>query len=462
MKYILDELQNGRIAYRVAAAARALRGTKSPNVQYISFLFQALRNIRYHDDSMDLNEFKPSWPLQRPSSAKREILLTFQWLRGYAKGALPELTQFLTNTYDFDPETRELIQETINIIEADDRKLDLSCCEIEAEKSGFSYNWLRRVRNVERIGNIEVENENGEIKTLANIIDSKPTVVAFFYTRCMNPKKCTLTINKMGQLQQKLQDSNLLDKVNLLAFTYDPSFDTPAKMRVFGKNRGVKFGPNIHMLRTRSEDFKVLSDFFQLGVNHVSSTVNQHRLELYVLNQNGYISYSYTRLQWDVEKVLGDVTRMVKSGSGSSWISSVVSSLQQAGVPLLLAFFPKCPICWAVYLSAFGISSLQSIPYSPWLIPVLMVAMFINLFILFKKSKVRNGLIPFWISLAGAFLVLGPGYLLSNQATSIAGVILIFLGACLNSLSFKHWTKSVHFISSLGKVSTVFTGSKNY
>ncbi|MEM8568154.1 MAG: SCO family protein [Bacteroidota bacterium] len=447
--FLLDELQNGRNAYMVAAAAHGIRGAKQPGSQYVPFLLQALDNMRYHDDSMSFDVFKPAWPLEKPTTAKRELFLTLKWLQGYAIGALPELKSFLKNTYDFDSQTREEIQSAIDAIESDSRKLNLSCCKIEG-KEEYSFTWLwKGIKNIKSIEHLQVENQDGMCRSLESFINRKPTVIAFFYTRCMNPNKCTLTINKLGWLQKELLKFGLQGKVNLLAFTYDPSYDTPTKMHVFGENRGIYFGDNAHLLRTRQEDFKLLSIFFQLGVNHVSSSVNQHRLELFLLDQDGSIKTSYTRLQWEVEKVFGDIKSLLETPFRFEWISSILKSLQHVAFPVLLLFFPKCPVCWGVYLSAFGVSSLQSIPYSPWLIPWIMLAMVINLVILYRKLNERNGFIPFWISLVGGVLVLGPGYLYSNQFCSITGIIFITVGAFLNSLNHSEWSKLVHMYTSI-------------
>lgn len=443
---ILDELQNGTHAYTVAGAAVGLRGAKQPRAEYSIFLLQALNNIRYHDDSLDLNVFKPSWPLQNPSNAKKEILATFQWLEGYAKGALPELKSFLTNFYDFSPEILKEIEKTIEVIEADTRELNLSCCQVSGKN--IDSTCLRNGNNIKAIGNLKVQNEERKTKTLESFINQKPAVVAFFYTRCMNPNKCTLTINKMGWLQKELKKIGLQDQVSLLSFTYDSAYDTPAKMRVFGENRGLVFDSNTHMLRTTPEDFSILSDFFQLGVNHAASTVNQHRLELYVLDKRGHIDTTYTQLQWEIDDIIDDLARLVNQSSIHNWISTTSNFSQQIVFPILLAFFPKCPVCWAAYLSVFGISSIQSIPYSPWLIPVIMVIMVFNLFLLHRKSKTRNGLAPFWVSFIGTILV-GTGYLLSNQIPSYIGICLIFIGALLNSLSVKNWSKVNYFFGSI-------------
>ena len=307
INFILDELQNGRSAYMVAGAARGLRGSKWPKAEYAVFLIQAISNLRYHDDSLDLTVFKPSWPLKNPSSGKLEILKSLQWLQGYAKGIVPELKSFLKNSYDFSPDIHREIEKTIQIIEADKRELNLSCCQVSGKNTDSS--WLRRGKtNIRTIRNLKVQNENGKTKTLESFINQKPTIVAFFYTRCMNPNKCTLTINKMGWLQKELKKIGLQSQVNLWSFTYDPAYDTPTKMRDFGENRGLNFGPNAHMLRTTLEGFYKLSNFFQLGVNHAASTVNQHRLELFVLDQCGRINTTYIRLQWEIDDVIDDLS----------------------------------------------------------------------------------------------------------------------------------------------------------
>lgn len=460
INFVLDELQNGRNAYIVGAAARGLRGSKQPKAEYVSFLIQAVYNLKYHDDSFDLTVFKPEWPLKNPSSGRLEIFRTLRWLRGYAKGALPELRSFLNNTESYTLEIGEEIGRTIKEIEEDKRELDLSCCEIEGKSSsGISWFW-KGIRNIRSIGNLEVQNETGRFDSLENFIDQKPTVVGFFYTRCINPNKCTLTVNKIGWLQQELSQIGLENQVNLLAFTYDPVYDTHEKMRAFGENRGLVFGPNTHVLRTSPEEFSVLSDFFQLGVNYLASTVNQHRLELFILNQNGAIETTYTRLQWEVKDVVSDLLKLVDSMSKRRWRSKILNTTQQTVFPILAGFFPKCPFCWAAYLSFFGISGLQQIPYSPWLLPLIFGIMLFNLVLLYKKAKIRNGLLPFAISLTGTLLV-GGGYMQSNEPTSVVGICLIFIGAVLNSLSYKLWSKVNYSVQSILSMIKGFATFKN-
>ena len=58
------------------------------------------------------------------------------------------------------------------------------------------------------------------------------------------------------------------------------------------------------------ENFDSLQRYFQLGVSFVGTTVNRHRIELYVLDAAGVIERSVSRLQWDRQYVMDLVSAM--------------------------------------------------------------------------------------------------------------------------------------------------------
>ena len=74
-----------------------------------------------------------------------------------------------------------------------------------------------------------------------------------------------------------------------------------------------------------------------------------------------------------------------------------------------IAFFPKCPVCWAAYLSVFGIAGLEQLPYSPWLLPLLASLMLINLGSLRLQQRSPQGPAGFYLATMGAFLILCAG-----------------------------------------------------
>jgi protein SCO1/2 len=70
------------------------------------------------------------------------------------------------------------------------------------------------------------------------------------------------------------------------------------------------------------------------------------------------------------------------------------------------AFFPKCPFCWAAYLSVFGIAGLEQIPYSPWLKQLFVVLMLLNVFCVWIRARTTRRVTPFVLVSAGAVAIL--------------------------------------------------------
>lgn len=102
---------------------------------------------------------------------------------------------------------------------------------------------------------------------------------------------------------------------------------------------------------------------------------------------------------------------------------------------VLLAFFPKCPLCWAAYMSMFGCVGLARLPYISWLLPVLFLVLFTHLYLLGRKAR-KNGYIPFAISLAGALIILAGRLCFPTERwVSLCGMGLIISGSLLNSFS---------------------------
>ena len=100
-----------------------------------------------------------------------------------------------------------------------------------------------------------------------------PSIVVFFYTRCDNPKKCSLSVTKLARVQTLLDAQGLAGRIRTAAITYDPKFDRPERLRVYGKDRAVRMDENHRMLRA-IEGNDALREYFELGVNFIESLVN--------------------------------------------------------------------------------------------------------------------------------------------------------------------------------------------
>ena len=310
LPYVLEELQTGREAYLVAAAAKAIRGLADPPDEAARYLLKAVDNVTYVDDVVTFDEYRPTWPLLNSTTALAEICLTLALFGRRAATALPQLVTMRDDAASFSEATRASVARAIDSISrAQDEPTDGSsattcaCCApqvVEIERS--------RIESVGRNNaavpmDVEFEDQEERRLTYGDFFADKPSVAAFFYTRCTNPNKCSLTITKLGRLQCAIADAGMKGHIRTAAITYDPAFDLPSRLRAYAKNRGMSFGHDDRALRTTA-GFPALSDYFDLGVNFGQAVVNRHRIELFVLDQRGRIAERFTRLQWDVTDVL--------------------------------------------------------------------------------------------------------------------------------------------------------------
>ena len=198
------------------------------------------------------------------------------------------------------------------------------------------------------------------------------------------------------------------------------------------------------MLRPTS-GVDTLRRHFKLGVNFIESLVNRHRVEVYILDAEGRIAASFERIHWDEQQVVKRAVEVLneKGDETASELSSEPSEGEARREPLLpllsslasvgAAFFPKCPICWAAYLSVFGIVGLNQIPYSPWLQPLLVAVMLINLFSVWRRGRATGRISAFCLVSAGALAIL-VSMRLGWENAAAWGVALTLTGSLLNAL----------------------------
>jgi protein SCO1/2 len=188
-----------------------------------------------------------------------------------------------------------------------------SCCDspsngVRSASSGP----LNLLRGSEVIGSIALEDHNGELITFEKFFVGQPTIVVFFYTRCDNPLKCSLTVTKLARLQRLLEARGLADRIHTAAITYDPAFDLPERLRIYGQDRGARMDAHHRMLRP-VDDNEALRRHFDLGVNFVGPLVNRHRIEVYILDPEGRIAVSFERIHWDEQQVVARTIELLRA-----------------------------------------------------------------------------------------------------------------------------------------------------
>ncbi|MCL9805260.1 hypothetical protein NAT51_06995 [Flavobacterium amniphilum] len=102
---------------------------------------------------------------------------------------------------------------------------------------------------------------------------------------------------------------------------------------------------------------------------------------------------------------------------------------------VIIAFFPKCPMCWAVYMSMLSGLGFAELPYMGWLLPFFLLFFLFHLLLLYRKIP-EKGIMPFVMSLLG-FLVLclGKWMWININWIPVAGMSFIIAGSLLNNFS---------------------------
>lgn len=450
--FVLEELDAGTDPYLVAAAAYALRSYPRPNPSLAPFVMRAITQIRYRDDPVSFEDYGEYAVASAGTSPVRELLATLAWLGPHARGVLPELEPLRTPRGGFSKKLQIEVDRAVRAIGKADQVDEPDagdCCTLPFDlKSKLSWALTFR-RGCEPIESTVFEDHEGESVTFKDFFRGHPTIVVFFYTRCDNPLKCSLTVTKLARVQKLLEARGLAEQIHTAAITYDPAFDLPKRIRVYGQDRGVRLDAGHRMLRA-TDGINALRSHFKLGVNFIESLVNRHRIEAYILDGEGRIAASFERIHWDEQEVVDRAVELLNEKSDETTsevppepadpparrksVSPVFGTLASLGV----AFFPKCPICWAAYLSVFGIAGLNQIPYSPWLKPLLVAAMLINLASVWLRGRSTGRMSGFYLVSAGALAIVVSKMKLGWENVAIFGVALTLAGSLLSALSTRN------------------------
>jgi protein SCO1/2 len=278
---------------------------------------RALGNVRSRDEPLSFASYGEYAISATETSAVRELLVSLRWLGPQARGILPELELLRAPNGGL---TRKLRLEVDRALQAIQRPAPTNepgthaCCGTAPNGVTSMSSWPSESRrSAEQIGSITLQDQKGELITFGEYFRGQPSIVVFFYTRCDNPLKCSLTVAKLARVQKLLEEQGLADRIHTAAITYDPAFDLPERLRVYGRDRGVRMDVGHRMLRVvEDDDNDVLRRHFELRVNFVESLVNRHGIEVYILDAEGRIALCFERLSWGEEQVVTRTVEMLK------------------------------------------------------------------------------------------------------------------------------------------------------
>lgn len=302
--FVTEILETSIDANLTAAAARALKGTSNLPPVWADHLVNAIYNIWRNDQPVCFDTYRPSWPLLHYRTALSEILSRLEEMGPSAQHVVPDLTRLLSDTpSQFNSENRALIKRCIDALAAAPK----SCCSTASQSI---FETPTASTDLVDLGSVELQDQDGQALKWDQYFTGAPSLIAFFYATCMNPKKCAQTIYNFEKIHRRLVELSKIDQVRLAAITYDAPRDSPALLRQYGASKGVHFGENCRFFRVTTEFSKVAAAF-RLGVNFASGQVNDHQVEMYLLDRKGRLAQTFLRLPAKPESVFQSLIDLV-------------------------------------------------------------------------------------------------------------------------------------------------------
>lgn len=322
LPYVVEVLETSFRPNLVAAAARAIKGAAAPDARLADYLVRAIYNIWQKDQPVSFEAYDVKWPLARFSTALSEVLDAIAWLGASARHVIPELeTLHSAHAQRFNPVARAAIARCIENLHVSAATTSRPCCG----SAPLIEPGIVTTEDDLNLAGIELQDQDGHRLEWGHFFHGKPSVVAFFYATCMNPRKCVQTIYNLVEIHRGLIDAGLDGQIRVAAISYDPHRDTAAVLRQYGESKGVPFGADFKMMRVPSQLNSVV-DAFDLGVNYAGNQVNDHRIELYLLDRSGRIAHRFLRLQADPGSVVAELARLTNASRNKHVVCNSVGA----------------------------------------------------------------------------------------------------------------------------------------
>jgi protein SCO1/2 len=156
-----------------------------------------------------------------------------------------------------------------------------------------------------------LRNQDGRMIHL-NQFRGKELLITFIYTRCPLPDFCPRVTHNFAMIEKRLAADPALDtRTHLLSVSFDPTHDTPERLRAYG----VQYIGSDAKSAFAHWDFAVpqrtvlleMAKFFDLGMTAGPDDSITHTLSTTLIGRDGKVVRFYPGNEWTPEEVIADV-----------------------------------------------------------------------------------------------------------------------------------------------------------
>ena len=137
-------------------------------------------------------------------------------------------------------------------------------------------------------------------------------LITFIYTRCPLPNFCPLVTHNFAVIDKQLAAiPALYSKTHLLCVSFDPSHDTPERLRAYGSSYMGSDAKNAFahwdFAVPQAPELTEMAKFFDLGITNEADSTITHTLSTTLIGRDGKVVRFYPGNEWTTDQVMADV-----------------------------------------------------------------------------------------------------------------------------------------------------------
>jgi protein SCO1 len=162
-------------------------------------------------------------------------------------------------------------------------------------------------------------NQDGK-KISSKDFKGKALAITFIYSRCPLPEYCILMSKNFSDLANQLSNNaDFKDKIRLLSISFDPTNDTPEKLKQYGLGylgKDAKPDFTVWQLATgKDEEVKKIAEAFGLRyeIDQNNKTQFNHSLRTIVVSPEGKVTKIFPGSDWTTSQLMDELVKTLNT-----------------------------------------------------------------------------------------------------------------------------------------------------
>lgn len=300
-------------AVEVGSAVRAAGTLGRKGRQFLPYMLRML-GLQFAEEEFSLSRYDVSFPPQEATTVQLEVLRAVEKIGRASDGELLKTLRAVAEAPPRSPLEPRVITAARHALRQVEQRtpeaVQPRTTRSAADPASMATPWRAPAERPEiDLLDVRITDHKGTDRILGDLID-RPALLVFFYTRCQNAGKCSMSVGRLAHLQRGLRSAGIDRSIRLLAITFEPAHDTPERLKRFVQDRGLVLGEYAMTGRIHEADHQAFIRELDIPVSYSAGWVNTHGVEAVLLDAAGRLTRRYAANGWTVERIAQDLERL--------------------------------------------------------------------------------------------------------------------------------------------------------